>query len=163
MTSREYNAEVEAGRYPEDPTVPVDDVFRNDAGEILNLVFHRDEKARPSGVEVIHSKKHALRSNHYHKTDWHYMYVISGEMTYFWRPVGPEYERVEPKVRVYRQGELMFTPPMMEHATYFGEDTVLLVVSHNVRDKASHEADLVRKQLVTLEFTPTGAPVLRTL
>lgn len=164
MKSREYNAAVESGEYPDDPTVPIDDVFTNDAGEILNLVFHHKTKTRPSGVEVIHSKKNALRSNHYHKTDWHYMYVIEGEMTYFWRPVdkAPVVEPVGPRMRVYKKGELMFTPPMVEHASFFNEDTTLLVISHNVRSKDNHEADLVRKKLVTVEFDALGVPILRT-
>jgi len=164
LTGREYNMAVEMGNYPEDPTVPVDDVFKNDAGAILNLVFHHAPMSRPSGVEIIHSKKNALRSNHYHKTDWHYMYVVEGMMTYFWRPVdeAPVIEPNGPKMRVYKKGELMFTPPMVEHASFFNEDTVLLVISHNVRDKEHHEADLVRKKLVTVEFDASGEPVLRT-
>jgi quercetin dioxygenase-like cupin family protein len=164
MTSREYNTKVELGKYPEDPTVPVDDVFKNDAGSILNLVFHHNETARPSGVEIIHSKKNAIRSNHYHKTDWHYMYVVEGEMTYFWRPVNRPHGDMAahaPRMRVYKKGEMMFTPPLVEHASFFNEDTILLVISHNVRDKEHHEADLVRKKLVSVEFDGTGAPILR--
>jgi quercetin dioxygenase-like cupin family protein len=164
LSAREYNKAVESGEFPADPTVPIDDVFKNDAGSIINLVFHKGAETRPSGVEIIHSKKNAIRSNHYHKTDWHYMYVVEGEMTYFWRPVDRPYGDMSaqaPRMRVYKKGEMMFTPPLVEHASFFNEDTILLVISHNVRDKEHHEADLVRKRLVTVEFDALGAPVLK--
>ena len=34
---------------------------------------------------MIESKAGSLRANHYHKTDWHYCYVISGQIRYFYR------------------------------------------------------------------------------
>ena len=33
-------------------------------------------------LSLISSKKGAVRSNHYHLTGWHYMYVLSGSFDY---------------------------------------------------------------------------------
>jgi dTDP-4-dehydrorhamnose 3,5-epimerase-like enzyme len=127
----------------------------------LNLVFHRGDETRPSGVEVVQSKKWSLRSNHYHKTDWHYMYVLDGEVVYYWRKARPNGESPPPlQFRRFGKGEMMFTPPLVEHATLFTEDTRLLVVSRYVRDSASHEADLVRVKLLSLDTGAWGVPKL---
>ena len=96
-------------------------------------------------ASLIISKKGALRSNHYHKTDWHFMYVLDGSIDYYYRPTGsPE----EPKVMRINRGEMVFTPPLEDHATLFLEDCQMLVVSRNPRDQESYEADVVRVQLL---------------
>ena len=46
------------------------------------------------------------------------------------------------------KGQLIFTPPMEDHATVFLEDTVLLVMSRNPRDQEAYESDVVRVTLV---------------
>ena len=52
---------------------------------------------------LIDSKKGTLRANHYHKTDWHYCYVISGSIEYYHRPTGSDQE---PECVVARAGDL---------------------------------------------------------
>jgi dTDP-4-dehydrorhamnose 3,5-epimerase-like enzyme len=161
MTGQEYCDAVARGEFPDDPVVPVDNIHKSAKGDILNLVFHRGDETRPSGVEIVQSKKWSLRSNHYHKTDWHYMYVLDGEVVYFWRqarPTAGDLPRIQ--FRKFGRGEMMFTPPMVEHTTLFTEDTRLLVVSRYVRDAASHEADLVRVKLVSLDTGAWGVPKL---
>lgn len=150
MTNAEYVAAVEKGLYPADPLVPLDEPFKNEAGRIRNLVFSNSLR----GAEVVISKHGALRSNHYHKTDWHYLYVASGAVWYYWRDAG---SKLRPERRVFNTGEMFFTPPRVEHATYFPQDTTLFSLSRNPRDHASHEADLVRVKLIHLD--PTGRPV----
>jgi hypothetical protein len=46
------------------------------------------------------------------------------------------------------QGAMFFTPPMVEHAMVFPEDTLFLTLSRNPRDQASYEADVERVELV---------------
>jgi len=96
-------------------------------------------------VSLIFSKTNALRSNHYHKTDWHYMYVLSGKMEYHFRPTG---SNEQPKTIVLSKGDLVFTPPMEDHTTIFLEDTELVVMSRNPRDQESYESDVVRVELI---------------
>ncbi len=96
-------------------------------------------------VSLISSKKGTVRSNHYHVTDWHYMYVLSGSFEYHFRPAGSLETPAQIKLTA---GEMVFTPPMEEHATVFLDDTEILVASRNVRDQDVYEADVKRVKLV---------------
>ena len=96
-------------------------------------------------ASLIMSRKGALRSNHYHKTDWHYMYVLSGSFDYYYRPTDSP---GKPEVMRVAAGEMVFTPPMEDHATVFLDDCQMLVVSRNPRDQESYERDVVRVQLL---------------
>ena len=125
-----------AGDLPEEVLIPLESPYVDDRGTIQNLI-----EADMRMAVMIDSQKGAVRANHYHKTDWHYCYVISGAIEYFHRPVGS----VEaPEKILIRKGELFFTPPMVEHAMRFPEDTVFLTLSRNARDHEAYEADLVR-------------------
>src|SRR6185436_4027219 len=59
-------------------------------------------------ISLIFSKANTLRSNHYHKTDWHYMYVLSGKMEYHFRPTD---SNEEPVKIILSKGDMVFTPP----------------------------------------------------
>ena len=96
-------------------------------------------------LALISSKKGTVRSNHYHVTDWHYMYVLSGSFDYYFRPTG---STETPSVINVKAGEMVFTPPMEDHATVFLEDTQLLAMSRNPRDQEAYEADVRRVTLV---------------
>lgn len=96
-------------------------------------------------VSLITSGKGSLRSNHYHKTDWHYMYMLSGSMEYHYRPTGSDEAA---KMVIVKKGELVFTPPMEDHTSIFLEDSSLLALSRNPRDQATYEEDVVRVNLV---------------
>jgi quercetin dioxygenase-like cupin family protein len=96
-------------------------------------------------LSLITSKKGTVRSNHYHATDWHYMYVLSGSFDYYYRPTG---SGEKPKVITVKAGEMVFTPPMEDHATVFLEDTQLLAMSRNPRDQESYESDVRRVTLI---------------
>ena len=95
---------------------------------------------------LIESAKGTLRANHYHKTDWHYCYVLEGAIEYYHRPTGSD---AEPERIVVKAGEMVFTPPMVDHAMKFPEDTRFLTLSRNPRDQATYEADVVRIELVS--------------
>ena len=49
-------------------------------GEILSIV---DTKIQ--NVSIITSNANVIRSNHYHKKDFHFMYVLEGKMDYFFK------------------------------------------------------------------------------
>jgi dTDP-4-dehydrorhamnose 3,5-epimerase-like enzyme len=99
-------------------------------------------------VSLISSKKGTVRSNHYHVSDWHYMYVLSGSFEYHFRRAGSLETPAQIKLTA---GEMVFTPPMEEHATVFLDDTEILVASRNVRDHDVYEADVKRVNLVNPE------------
>lgn len=119
-----------------DTTIDLERPFVDARGDIQPLV-----EAQMKSALVIRSGAGTVRADHYHLTDWHYLYVISGEMIYFYHPVGSEYP---PRVITIKAGELVFTPPMMEHRTDFPVDTVCLTLSRNARDQSAYEADVVR-------------------
>ncbi len=96
-------------------------------------------------ASLITSRKGTIRSNHYHRTDWHYMYVLSGSADYYFRPTGSD-EALQ-KITM-SAGDMVFTPPMEDHATLFLEDTTLLVLSRNPRDQESYESDVERVVLI---------------
>lgn len=109
-------------------------------GGIVSIV---DEPAQ--NVSIITCNPGSIRSNHYHLTDWHYMYVLEGAIDYFFRDIDSEdvsYLRVN-------AGDNIFTPPMEIHATYFPVKTVLIVTSMNPRDQETYEGDTVRVNFVT--------------
>jgi oxalate decarboxylase/phosphoglucose isomerase-like protein (cupin superfamily) len=108
-------------------------------GSILSIV---DEKVK--NVSIITCLPKTIRSNHWHKKDWHYMYVLEGIMEYFYVS----------KNKIYfmkiKKGDNVFTPPKELHATYFPVRTTLLVSSKNKRDKKTYEEDTVREILIDL-------------
>ena len=65
-------------------------------------------------------------------------------MDYYHGPVGQE--SAPEKIDV-GAGQMVFTPPTVEHAMVFTEDTVFLTLSRNARDHEAYEPDLVRVDL----------------
>lgn len=101
-------------------------------------------------LSLITSAKGTVRSNHYHKTDWHFMYVLSGSFDYYFRPAN---SGQKPNVIRFGPGQMVFTPPMEDHATVFLADTTLIVSSRNPRDQQYYESDVVRVELVRADGT----------
>lgn len=132
--------EEEIKNWPTKPLVDLEKPFVDDRGSIQPLV----DLLMKSAV-MIHSKAGSLRANHYHKTDWHYCYVISGSIEYFHRPTG---SNDDPEKISVQMGEMIFTPPMVDHAMKFPIDTLFLTLSRNARDQKTYEEDVVRIQMV---------------
>jgi oxalate decarboxylase/phosphoglucose isomerase-like protein (cupin superfamily) len=130
----------EETQWPAPGRVELEEPHSDERGDIQCLV-----NFPMKNLSLITSKRGSVRSNHYHRTDWHYMYVLSGSFDYYYRPAGSS---EEPKVVTFNPGEMVFTPPMEEHATVFLEDTQLIVASRNPRDSESYESDVVRVTLV---------------
>ena len=110
--------------------------FRDERGEILNLV---DEPF--ASAAQITSKPGAIRANHFHKTDYHYCWIQKGRMLYYHRPAGSS---GEPQRWEISAGQIVYTPPMYEHAMLFLEETVMFVFARNSRHMENYEADTVR-------------------
>lgn len=138
LRNTDYTKAVEAGNFPTDPRVPLGDIFKNDVGEIINLLFTNIQS-----VAVITSKKGTERSNHYHLTDWHYLYVLSGSMKYSSRELSEPFNE---KHIIVKAGEMVFSPPMKVHRTQFLEDTVLISCAKNVRSYKLHNQDMIKEQ-----------------
>ena len=91
-------------------------------------------------ASLIYTKPNQWRANHYHKKDWHFIYVIKGEFEYYFRRTNSN-EKIKKIVKV---NELLFTGPMIDHAMLYTKETEILVMSKNPRDQKTYEEDTVR-------------------
>ena len=128
--------EEEKETWPKDVVVELETAHTDDRGAIQPLV-----DADMKSAVLISSSKGTVRANHYHNTDWHYCYVLKGAIEYYHRPVGSS---AEPELVTIRTGQMFFTPPMVEHAMVFTEDTDFLTFGRNSRRQEVYEADVKR-------------------
>ena len=142
--------EEEIANWPAHGVVKLENPFADVRGKIQPLV----DVLMRSAV-LIESKAGSLRANHYHKTDWHYCYVLSGTIEYIHRPTG---SNKEPETIIVNRGEMVFTPPMIDHAMKFPVDTVFLTLSRNPRDQETYEADVVRVDFVSSKGFKSWVP-----
>ena len=108
-------------------------------GSILTMINENVQN-----VAVINSKKGALRGNHYHKKDWHYMMALKGHMEYFYFC---NVEKIVKYIKVLK-GQIIFTPNLEVHATYFPEDAEIIVLSGLPRDQETYENDVIRVDFI---------------
>ncbi len=92
-------------------------------------------------ASLIKTNKNNWRANHYHKEDWHFIYVLEGEFEYFFRKTNSK-EDIQKKV--IGEKDLLFTGNLVDHAMFYTKDTNILVLSKNPRDQKTYEADTVR-------------------
>ncbi len=122
------------------PIVSLDMPYADARGQIQQLVQAGFESA-----QLITCAKNSVRANHYHKQDWHYCYMVYGSMRYYTRPVGSE---ESPSWVLVTTGQVVYTPPMEEHAMEFLEDAAFINFAGRPRDQHDYEDDLVRVELV---------------
>ena len=152
MTSIKINplTEEEIKKWPSKPLVDLEKPFVDNRGTIQPLV----DILMKSAV-MIHSKAGSLRANHYHKTDWHYCYVISGKIEYYYKDLNSD---KTPELLIVEKGNMVFTPPLVEHCMKFPEDTLFLTLSRNPRDQETYELDVIRTNLIdpsnSISWTP---------
>ena len=108
-------------------------------GQIISIVEHPVQN-----VSIIESHKGAFRSNHYHHKDFHFMYVLDGEIDYFTKTLKGE-EITYTKITA---GKTILTPPKEIHSCFFPVETLLVVSSGFPRDQQTYEDDTVRVQFV---------------
>lgn len=133
--------EEEKSIWPKDVVVKLEPPYQDSRGIIQPLVNIPMESC-----VIITSKKGTIRANHYHKTDWHFCYVLEGSIDYYHRPIG---SKESPKKVKIKKGELFFTPPMIEHAMVFHEDTTFVTLGRNSREQKVYEADVIRTDLIS--------------
>ncbi|MEQ8711261.1 MAG: cupin domain-containing protein [Rhodospirillales bacterium] len=142
--------DAERESWPKHPIVALEQPFDDVRGSIKPLV----DMLMKSAV-LIESKAGAIRAQHYHLTDWHYCYVLEGSMEYYHRETGSE---TEPEMLVITKGQMVFTPPMVDHAMKFPVDCTFLTLSRNPRDQESYEKDVVRIHMIDTDGALTWTP-----
>lgn len=124
----------------QDTLIGLAEPFIDSRGKIQPLVDGDFKSA-----QLISSVAGSVRANHYHKKDYHYMYLLTGSFDYYFRPTGSDQE---PECLRVNAGEVVFTPPMVDHAVRFLEDTTFVNFAGRERDQGSYEDDLVRIELI---------------
>ena len=120
--------------------VPLESAFTDARGTIQPLV-----DGGFASAQAISCNTDSVRANHYHKEDWHYYYIASGSMNYYFRSVGAT---EDPSCIKVSAGQMIFTPPLEEHVMHFLEPSMLINFANRQRDQASYEDDLVRIPLI---------------
>ena len=136
MTKIDPVSDQEKASWPESVLVDLPSSYDDSRGSIQPLV----DMNMKSSV-LIDSNSGAVRANHYHKTDWHYCYVLYGEIIYYHRPHG---SKESPEEVVIKEGQMFFTPPMVEHAMVFTKETRFITWGRNSRVQEVYESDVFR-------------------
>ena len=136
MLNIKSNSDHEKERWPSSVIVELPEPFIDERGIIQPLI---DIEMKSS--ILITSNPGAIRANHYHKTDWHYCYILSGEIKYYHRPHGNKELAEELMIK---EGQMFFTPPMVDHAMVFTKKTQFLVWGRNSRLQEVYESDVCR-------------------
>lgn len=117
--------------------------FEDYRGYITRLV--NDDNLKLRAVLYITSKAGTERGNHYHKTDYHYVYCLSGKFRYSEKDMHNDNSPTESVI--LEPGDLVLSKPMVAHSMEFLEDTVFLAFTTEPRQQEKYEADTVRIKL----------------
>lgn len=117
--------------------------FADDRGYISRLVDDNGKNFKT--VLYITSKKGTERGNHYHKSDYHYVYCLSGKFKYSEQDMHNINSPVESVI--LKPGDLVLSNPMVAHSMEFLEDTVFLAITTETRTQDKYEQDTVRIKL----------------
>lgn len=137
MNNKDYTDLVYQNNYPKDPLVPLDEPFINKAGIIQNLT-----NCNIGAIAIIHTKAGETRSNHWHHSNWHMLYLISGTVKYYERDL----DGSNVTINEYSAGQMFFTPPNKVHKVEFLEDSIMVSLGKDSKDHESHEKDIVREE-----------------
>jgi|SRR3989344_7509440 len=91
-------------------------------------------------ITIIHTKKGAVRGNHYHKKSTQYTFVVSGQLTHLTQKTGQK--------KIYKHilqpNDLMISDPGEVHAMTADKDTVFLALVDGLRGGKNYEKDTIR-------------------
>lgn len=114
--------------------------FVDERGGITSILSGDNPNIK--SILLITSKAGSIRSNHFHKKDSHYCYIVSGKAEWREKPVdGGELESV-----ILEAGDMVFTPPMIVHTVKFLEDTIFFTFATESRLQENYEADTIRTE-----------------
>ncbi len=113
------------------PKILIPQIFNDDRGSIKNLA-----DGRLGDVAIISSQALSIRANHVHENDWHFSYLVSGQMRYFWKDHNKEVQSL-----IVKAGEMVYTPPKIPHKMQFLEESVFIAISELSRSQDNYEVD----------------------
>lgn len=112
--------------------------FEDDRGIIQNIL-----NEYINHIAIITSKAGSIRSNHYHKTNSHYIYVLSGLMEYWERDIDNDVKTII----VCGPGDMVLSESNKVHKTIFLEDTVIITFAKGERDFDIDKYDTIKMEL----------------
>lgn len=118
--------------------------FKDDRGGIARIVDQ--DKFAIRAVLRITSKAGSIRSNHYHKHDYHYIFIESGKCEYSEKPAYDKQAKVE--TVILSRGDLVLSNPGIIHGVKFLKDTILYAFTSERRGQAEYEKDVKRVKIV---------------
>ena len=116
--------------------IEFNNIIEDNRGFIKAISDHEMKSA-----SINFTKKNQWRANHYHKKDWHFIYVTKGSFEYYFKKTN---SNEDIKKKIVNAGQVLFTGNMIDHAMFYTEETEILVVSKNPRDQQTYEEDTVR-------------------
>ena len=122
----------------------IDPEFVDERGGIARVVDQ--DKFPIRAILRITSKAGSIRANHYHKNDYHYIYIESGKAEYSEKPADKPKAKVE--TVTIGSGDLVLSDPGVIHAVKFTEDTIFYAFTTEKREQDQYEDDTVRVVIV---------------
>jgi len=115
--------------------------YEDKRGFIADII----EKENINSVTLISFKKNVVRANHYHKKTYQWNYLISGEISYFYKKKDKKKSKI-----ILSPGEMILSPPNEEHALKANKKSLLMVFTKGPRGGKEYESDTFRleKKLV---------------
>ena|SRR3989344_5452724 len=117
--------------------------FVDERGFISRIVDTDEYPLR--AVLYITGKKDTVRGNHFHKTDAHFVYCLSGKFRYSEKDLTKKRSRIQSVI--LKPGDVVLSKPGIAHSMKFLEDTVFLAITTEAREQEKYEEDLVRVKI----------------
>ena len=127
-------------KFPKNIKVKLSNLYVDKRGQIINITNELFKSCA-----LIKSKKNSIRANHYHKKDWHYCYVLKGKIAYYHRKHGLKNKA---KKIIINEGELFFTPPLVDHAMKFLKYSEFITLGRGDRSKINYDKDTIKVNLI---------------
>ncbi|MBI2034167.1 MAG: cupin domain-containing protein [Candidatus Levybacteria bacterium] len=125
------------------PVYKIRPFYTDDRGEMSHLL---EGNTVFTSALLITCKKGSIRANHYHKHDTHYSFLLEGKMEYYYRNHNAKNKKLHEVI--VEKGEIVHTPPMVEHAMKFLQDSVFLALTTEPRKREDYERDTIRIKLI---------------
>lgn len=122
----------------------IDPKFVDERGGIARILDQNKYKIQT--ILRITSKAGTIRSNHYHKKDYHYLYLENGKCEYSERLAEREDDPID--TVILQPGDIVLSRPHIIHAVKFLEDSILYAFSTEQRDPNKYEEDTIRITIV---------------
>jgi dTDP-4-dehydrorhamnose 3,5-epimerase len=114
--------------------------FIDKRGYINDLLY----KQTIHHITLISSKKNVVRGNHFHKKTIQYVYILNGELIYFWKNLK---KNIIFKKKL-KSGFLIKTPSHLVHAFKFLKSSKILVFSNGLRGGKDYIKDTYPMRIV---------------